>query len=252
MNNFPQENLYGHTKKLRFIIEQIDGYMLQHNRPITLLDFGCGNGSAVSRFLIREGIRYFGVDMHAPSLEYARTHYGGEDAAFLEMVPDGIVFDVIVYSDSLEHLSDPVAVLRSHRRLISEAGLIIGAVPNGFGPFELEKRVDRWLGLSLAVQTAVRLRRKIAGTRVSDSQAVPYNMDSGHLQFFTKKDLTLRLRQGGFQLKDFTNGTFLGAPFSEVILLRGNTIARINSRIADYLPYWAVSSWYFTAVPVSG
>lgn len=51
----PKENVYGHTKKLRFILEHIDRYTNLHGKPITILDFGCGNGTAVSQYLKKAG-----------------------------------------------------------------------------------------------------------------------------------------------------------------------------------------------------
>ena len=100
----PKENIYGHTKKLRFILEHIDRYIHMHGKPISILDFGCGNGTAVSQYLIKDGIRFYGVDIHRASLEYARKHFANDRAFFFSHVPDGIIFDVIVYADILEQL----------------------------------------------------------------------------------------------------------------------------------------------------
>ena len=35
--------------------------------------------------------------------------------------------------------------------------------------------------------------------------------------------------------------------FVRSLFLRGKLIARLNAKIADVLPYWAVSTWYFKA-----
>jgi len=35
--------------------------------------------------------------------------------------------------------------------------------------------------------------------------------------------------------------------FVSGLFLRGELIARLNAKIADVFPYWAVSTWYFMA-----
>jgi glycosyltransferase involved in cell wall biosynthesis/SAM-dependent methyltransferase len=246
MRILPNENIYGHTKKLQFILDHLNCYMNLHGEPISVLDFGCGNGTAASQFLIEEGVRYYGVDCHEPSLSYAREHFQCENATFLNHVPEGILFDVIVYSDILEHLENPLAVLREHCNMLKEGGMIIGSVPNGIGPFEKEKRIDKLLALSAGVRLAARIKRKLIGPRPLSSKTIPYNSDSGHTQFFNRRSLFSTLKQGSLEIECFGKGAFLGGPLSERVL-RGAWIKEANSKIGDFLPYWAVSTWYFTA-----
>src|SRR5262249_8661342 len=134
-DDFPPENIYGHTKKLRFIRRHLAESRRAAGRPLAVLDFGCGNGSAVSRFLLGDDVDYTGVDFHRPSLAHAREHFGSPRARFCDAVPRGAAFDVIVYADVLEHLDDPLSLLRAHVRQLNDGGLVIGSVPNGYGPF---------------------------------------------------------------------------------------------------------------------
>jgi len=238
----PKENIYGHTKKLRYFLSEIQRLSAGRS-DFVVLDYGCGNGAAVSQYLIQLGIRYYGVDFHPESINYARQHFSTATAQFLEAVPPGVVFDAIVYSDIIEHLSDPAALLSRHRQCLAEDGSIIGSVPNGYGPFENEKRLGKIIGIPLMLSAAVKVKRALVGSSVS---SVPYNSDSGHIQFFTRVALTDLLEASGYRLESFANGAFVGAPGSELIL-RGETVARANTKVADFLPYWAVSTWYFTA-----
>ena len=243
----PAENLYGHTKKLRFILERVEAFRRARGRPVRLLDFGCGNGAAVSRFLAGPGIRYHGVDVHAESLAHARRSFGSAAATFHERVPGGMEFDVIVYADVLEHLADPAATLREHAARLAPDGLVLGAVPNGWGPFEMEHRAIRLPGVRHAIRLGGRLRR-LAVPNPPAEDALPYNHASGHVQFFTLPALRRCLRSAGLEPVEVRNGAFVGAPISERFLLRGEAVARANARIADFLPHWMVSTWYFAAV----
>lgn len=246
----PPENMSGHSKKVRFFLEHLRDRIAQADRPLHLLDFGCGNGSAVSRFLMLDGVRYYGVDFHEPSRVYASEHFGGETALFLDRVPEGVTFDVLVYSDVLEHLDRPRELLKAHRDSLADDGILIGCVPNGYGPFENEKRLDRWLKISAILDLPARLRRNLGRTPArAPGTAVPYNAACGHVQFFTRKSLIHLLEDTGYRVGEFRNGAFVGAPLSERYLFRGGRIAAWNARVADRLPGWAVSTWLFTAHP---
>jgi SAM-dependent methyltransferase len=243
----PDENIYGHTKKLQFILDELDRSLAENGGRISVLDFGCGNGSAVSQYLLRPGIDYIGVDIHGPSLEYAKQHFGSESARFLDHIPEGSLFDVIVYSDNLEHLDVPDEFLRAHSAFLRPGGKIIGAIPNGYGLFEMENRVSRILHLAQFHRFLSGVKQRLhGGNHVALGGDLPYNHDSGHLQFFTKSSLQKVLGDAGFELDRFQNGIFLGAPYSE-LLLSGKRFNRFNTRAAEHVPYWAASTWYFTA-----
>lgn len=252
MHNLPKENIYGHTKKLTFLIEHINKYIDVSPKPINLLDFGCGNGSAVSQYLITDQVNYYGVDIHEPSLEFAKQSFSKQNAVFSNCIPEGRLFDIIVYADILEHLDDPISILRSHNKILKNDGIIIGAIPNGYGPFENEKRIVKWLGITAGLRLAGKVKRRILKLKSKPKTfEVPYNSDSGHIQFFTKKNFFSILKQTGFKIERFKKGVFLGAPFTEQFILRGplrgERFAKINAKLGDFLPYWAVSTWYFIA-----
>lgn len=240
---FPPENIYGHTKKLHFLLDQVR-QALAEKPTIRLLDFGCGNGSAVSQFLMLPGVRYYGVDIHGPSLEFARERFGGPDSVFLDDVPSDIEFDLIVYSDNLEHLENPYQVMQSHVRQLVPSGRVVGAVPNGQGPFEIEKKIDNRFALQSRLDRVISYLRS---ERSSNAPPIPYNSDSGHLQFFTEKALRALFSEVGLQIVEFRNGVFLGAPFSERLFLRHRALVALNARVADILPARWVSTWYFAA-----
>lgn len=243
----PPENLYGHTKKLRYILATIDRRQAALGRPARVLDFGCGNGEAVSRYIIERGVAYWGIDVHAPSLEHARRRFGSERARFLDAVPDDATFDLVVYADFLEHVPNPEHFLAAHAQKLAPGGLVVGSVPNGYGPFEIEQRIDRWLRLSRALEALSRAKCSLRGQACDRAEAaLPYNAESGHVVFFTRAMLERCAERAGLRVTDFANGAFLGASLSGILLARSARLVDWNARIADRLPYWMVSTWYFT------
>lgn len=241
----PPEDIFGNTKKLRFILRTIDDYRAKVGRDVTVLDFGCGNAAAVGQYLIGDGIRYVGVDFHEPSLSYAREHFGGPQAEFRATVPDDVNFDVIVYADVLEHVPDPLAIVSAHAPLLAPGGIMIGSVPNGYGPCETEKFIDRHLRLYKMLRFVKRAAIRLAGGTPNSAPAIPYNHESGHLIFFTMRSLKRMAADAGFRITRFAHGGFVGADLTGSTIFASARFVDWNIRAADRLPSWLVSTWYF-------
>ncbi len=241
----PQEDIFGNTKKLRFILRAIENVRARLGRDVNVLDFGCGNAAAVGRYIIGDGIRYVGVDFHEPSLSFARAHFGGSQAEFREAVPQDRQFDVVVYADVLEHVPDPLAILSEHARMLAPDGVMIGSVPNGYGPCETEKFIDRHLRLYKMLRFAKRSVLRLMGRPPKPDPAVPYNHESGHIIFFTTRSLRRMIAKAGFRIVQFAHGGFVGADLTGSTIFASAGFVDWNIRAADRLPSWLVSTWYF-------
>lgn len=247
---FPQENAYGHTRKLKYILQELEALQQRLGRPIRVLDFGCGNGEDVSRHIIEKGYDYCGVDMHSPSLEYAISHFACGHAEFFSAVPEGKTFDAIVYADVLEHLDEPLQLLLQHWQLLAPQGVMIASLPNGYGPFENEKRLESLPGFAKGLALLGCIKRFILRQQADYSAPLerpPYNFESGHVQFFTKRALLKLISKAGFQLQNFAHGSVFCGPLSDRLFIRFRGAIEPNVRFGAKLPYWAVSTWYFTA-----
>jgi SAM-dependent methyltransferase len=243
----PPENAYGHTKKLRYILETLDRQRKRKNGPLRVLDFGCGNGAAVTQYLAAPDIELHGVDIHAASLNYARSHFGNDRVQFHPAVPPDLTFDAIVYADVLEHLDVPADTLRAHVGQLALDGVIVGAIPNGYGPFEIEHKLERVFPLQRLIGAFGTFRRRLRGldTRTSGPTPLPYNHESGHLTFFTRSQLDRTLAEAGLTMRSFGHGSVLCGPWSTPFM--SGRLSGINTRLADNLPSWVVSVWYFEA-----
>ncbi|MER8701684.1 class I SAM-dependent methyltransferase [Mesorhizobium sp. M1273] len=99
-----------------------------------ILDVGCGAGDNGRRLReIRRDIDVFGITHSVEEAAMAAPFLSGVevlDVEFDSLLPLGTGFDVIIFSHVLEHLRDPVAVLRRFLPLLTEQGFVVIAVPN--------------------------------------------------------------------------------------------------------------------------
>src|SRR5205823_1209681 len=106
-----------------------------------LLDFGCGGGSYLER-MARQGWRVTGVDASPAAVNRIRNDLGLN--AHVGSLPHARLhaesFDVVTMWHSLEHVHDPLDVLRQARRLLAPGGKLVVAVPN------IDSLPFRWFG----------------------------------------------------------------------------------------------------------
>jgi SAM-dependent methyltransferase len=99
-----------------------------------VLDAACGTGYGSATMAAAGAVHVVGVDLDPRSLRYARRHFGRQKLEFrladcerLEFAPGS--FDLIVSSNTLEHLHHPEPFLAGAHRLLSVGGGLVVAVP---------------------------------------------------------------------------------------------------------------------------
>lgn len=121
-------------------------YLADH-APGRLLDVGCGNGARLAR-LRALGWDVRGQDVDPVAVTYARETFGVN--AYLGRLEDlGLpeaTFDCITLHHVIEHLHDPVALLRECRRLLTPRGFIVIVTPNA-NSFARKHFGASWRGL---------------------------------------------------------------------------------------------------------
>jgi SAM-dependent methyltransferase len=96
-----------------------------------LLDFGCGGGSFLER-MAKQGWKVTGLDASPEAVRRVREELGL--TALLGSLPHPELpprsFDVVTMWHSLEHVHQPLEVLRAAHDLLTPGGRILVAVPN--------------------------------------------------------------------------------------------------------------------------
>jgi 2-polyprenyl-3-methyl-5-hydroxy-6-metoxy-1,4-benzoquinol methylase len=148
-----------------------------------VLELGCATGY-MSEVLRARGCYVVGVERDPLMAELAeqrcdRLIVGDLDLLDLAEELAGERFDVIVAADVLEHLRDPLHVLRSLRPLLAENGYLVASIPNvAHGSVRLALLEGRF----------------------------PYQerglLDRTHLRFFTRESIGQLLEDAGFLISD--------------------------------------------------
>ncbi len=102
---------------------------------LDVLDVGCGSGVHGAELKRIHQHRVTGVDLSIESIRKASSRLAAAHVADITRPQDypfatGPGFDIILFSDILEHIYDPVAVLSSHLKLLKPGGHVLISLPN--------------------------------------------------------------------------------------------------------------------------
>ena len=252
----PPENVFGHRKKLDFLRENIR--LRVESKPgseVKVLDVGCSNGQYVSIHLGDLGAHVHSIDIHQPSIEYAKENNPYPETINFEVrdladLDPANPYEIAVLADIVEHMDHPVDFLKLIRERLTDDGSTLVSIPNGYGPFEIENWCDRKGLLTQSYwffNVLSGLKGKLTGRRDwgEGPDEIPYHGECGHVQWFTIGSFRKVVEDSGFYIDEFRKGTWLGALCTSTWWGRYDWFNRINSNLGNVMPSWAVSTWYF-------
>lgn len=153
-----------------------------------VLDIGCSTGY-LGEALVAAGCSVSGIEYDEAAAEKARAHLDPVVVADLDRLDfvdsfEDASFDVLVLGDVLEHLADPVAVLRTALRLLAPGGSVVISVPNvTHGSVRLALLQGRWQYTETGL------------------------LDRTHIRFFTRSSLHALLAEAGLVAVDLRGTT---------------------------------------------
>jgi len=114
-----------------------------------LLDFGCGGGSYLQR-MADQGWQVTGLDAAVGAVQHIRQELGLKALAGTLPHPDLAPgsFDVVTMWHSIEHVHEPLAILREAFQLLVPGGKLIVACPN-IASWAFKVFRENWFGLDL-------------------------------------------------------------------------------------------------------
>jgi 2-polyprenyl-3-methyl-5-hydroxy-6-metoxy-1,4-benzoquinol methylase len=128
-------------------------------------------------------------------------------------------YDVLLFGDTLEHIAEPVAVLRRLRGRLRDDGVLVVSIPN----------FANW---------AVRLQVLVGRFGYTDRGI----LDRTHLRFYTERSVRELFRDAGFDIVDLRGA--IPVPF-----VRNAWLCRLAHRLGNLRPSLFAYNFVVTGVP---
>lgn len=162
---------------------------LEHIRGGSLLDLACGDGMMTEMFAQKVS-RVVGVDANGAHVAEARKRL--PKATFYECLIEDLEldekFDTVTMLDLLEHVVDPIEVLRKAATFLNDNGILIIHVPNA-------NAINRRLAV-------------LMGTLESCEELSPFDLQiAGHRRSYTLDTLKADIAMAGLKIES-TGGIF--------------------------------------------
>lgn len=182
------------------------------NNPGKVLDIGTSTGVMLDIFK-KHGWETWGVEPSESANEAIGRGHNIKKAFFEKASLPKNYFDLVIMNHTLEHLANPVAILKKIYTLLKKGGMCYIDVPNAGG---IASRVmkDKW----------------------------PYRLPEEHEQQFTRQSLAKVFKQAGFRVVYFQSRSGLfefGYPFKEMVESLLTFKKRFFTNLAT-LPYAAI------------
>jgi O-antigen biosynthesis protein len=162
-----------HTQSFDRIQEFANG------RSLKILEAGCSSGY-FGGALVAHGHDVWGVEPYEEAAKKAsevlnRVYIGFIEDFFRNNQEEQ--FDVIVFGDVLEHLTDPIGVLRQSKNFLIDGGIVVASIPN-IAHFSIRAMMleGRWEYSDLGI------------------------LDRTHLKFFTRDSLIDLFSESGYKV----------------------------------------------------
>jgi SAM-dependent methyltransferase len=250
-----KENIYGHTKRLNWLVDNI-------RKDDLIIEFGCGTGFMITLPLAKMGFSVFGVDLDDESIGFGQeifSHKGlnpkilrAMDISDLDVVPN-----VIIASEVLEHITDEDidSVLRIIRYKLKPGGQFLVTVPNGYGWFELESFLWFKIGLGRLMERLQIVRAfnafkfLLLGRNIEPSYPSTLS-NSPHVQRFTHSSIQALLVGQGFEVINITGSVLFAGPFSNMLFTGVTSIMRLNCALGRLFPRIASGFYIACRLPI--
>ncbi len=258
-----------HRRKVE-LLEGIIARQARERGHVRVLDIGCGTGELVTlplyhRLNAFQQVTIQGIDIDQASIARAAetaSAFSLERISFdcLPLQEVAGEFDVVICSEVLEHLSDPLTFVQLLSQRVAAHGRLVLTAPNGYGYGEIERRIF-YRGYELAQRMPLAVKKwLLRGYRMSRewlkarllmpsgsaSPLAPPIMetlnfqDNIHVQRFLLPRLTRLLRKANLDVEQVCNVQCLGGVVGTILERK-----LVLDRWLDRMPATLVADWMF-------
>ncbi|MBT5471673.1 MAG: glycosyltransferase [Nitrospina sp.] len=146
-----------------------------------ILEVGCAEGMTGNELKNRPGVFVAGIEMNETAAEMARKVLDdviSGDIEKMELPYSPSAFDCVIFADVLEHLVNPLEVLKKVNKVLKDDGTVIMSIPN--------------------VQFFGVVHQLIEGNWTYQKEGI---LDETHLRFFTFKEIEKLVKEAGLYIQ---------------------------------------------------
>ncbi|MFA6249898.1 MAG: methyltransferase domain-containing protein [Candidatus Shapirobacteria bacterium] len=189
------------------------------DRPLTIGDFGCGNGALLLRLArmakeINKNITFWGYDLSEEFVEYGNRAAKFKEVDKIKFAKKNIEhdrldqkFDLIILSEVLEHVANPEEVLENISRSLNGGGRLVVSTPNRNN---WVKHAGRWLK-TMATREEDK-EAKVLFTEEEKRQKM--GEEEQHVKLFELDELCQLIRNKGFRIaRTYRSSLVFGGAF---------------------------------------
>lgn len=166
---------------------------------LKILDIGCGSGK-ISKELLKKGYQVIGLDFSEEAIKKAQGQGVVAKRANLdEGIPEtSDTYDIVWAGDIVEHVFDPIGLLKESARVLKPGGTILITIPSDVG---LLSRIKMLFGIS------------------HQEQMYTTSGFYKHHTFFTPRLIRFMLKKAGLNIHTFKKILILGKNRYEIQFL---------------------------------
>ncbi|MBC0384767.1 methyltransferase domain-containing protein [Escherichia coli] len=148
--------------------------ILNHIKDKTVLDLACGEGYGSALLMQYGAKKVVGVDISVETIEKAKQLFGSTGAEYIAGDAQTVaqllgesVFDVVVSIETIEHVQDPEALLKTMKKVAKEDAIFYITCPNDYWYFPTENESNPFHIRKYTFEDFPKLTQSVLGNAVS-------------------------------------------------------------------------------------
>lgn len=208
--------------------------MLPHITGPMVLELGCGDGDWIPYMIERFGHSYV-VEASEKLLSHVVAVNGANVTVYKSFFeeftpPEGFKFNTIIATHVLEHVDDPMLVLRRCREWLAPEGTVLIIVPNA-------NSIHRQLAVLMGIQKTI-------------YDLSPRDYEVGHQRVYDMAMMRRDIASAGFEII-FERGLFLKVLPNSMMTEFSDTLLKAMVDVSDNMPSEWMANIAFLVRPIN-
>lgn len=224
-----------------------------------ILDIGCGTGVylTIPIAINNPNINIVGFDIDRTTiLNNVKNNICNNITYKHTLTKDDFYnYDIVILSEVLEHIKEPINYLNKLKKYLKNDGSIILTIPNGYGSYEIDCFIR---GLYVFLKTTIitlfvnskklgkgeKENSKKYKNYIKNKSLLPTLNDSAHINFFSYRNIRKIITETGYYINAYEARGFIWIERNK-FLIKNKYIVKFNCFISDFILPQFVLGWMF-------